>query len=157
MFEEENKEKTELETTKELEVLSDLNNQIFEVNQNIEEKREVAIEEQGKTEFFTQPTKGKLKDKFSAWWKKRTKKQRILIILGIVIFLLLIAVGVFFLIHTLKKEEPIPAPIDVIVQEENYRYENGVLAFKISGDEILIGNGNSYTPAPQKIVLSIEE
>lgn len=135
MFEEENKEKTELETTRELEELSDLNNQIFEINQNSEERKEETLETQEKTEFFTQPTKVKLKDKIGTWWKKRTKKQRILIIVGIVLFLLLIAGGVFFLVRALKKEEPAPAPVDVIVQEENYRYENGVLIFLNSSKE----------------------
>ncbi len=124
-----NEEKTEFETTKELEELTDLNNQIIEVNDNLVNTQEKIQEEQPKSEFFSKPEKVKVKEKIKTWWKKRTKKQRILIISGIVLFFILVIVGIVFLIRTLKKEEEIPIPVPVIVQEENYRYENGVLKF----------------------------
>ena len=124
-----NEEKTEFETTKELEELTDLNNQIIEVNDNLVNTQEKIQEEQPKSEFFSKPEKVKVKEKIKTWWKKRTKKQRILIISGIVLFFILVIVGIVFLIRTLKKEEEIPIPFPVILQEENYRYENGVLKF----------------------------
>lgn len=128
MFDE-NKEKENLEVTKELEELSDLNNQIFEVNQPSVEQPKDIKENNTENTFFTQPTKVKLKDKVGAWWKKRNKKQRILIIAGIFLFIIIMIVGIIFLLRTLKKEEPVLKPVEVIVQEENYRYENGVLVF----------------------------
>lgn len=129
-----NEENTEFETTKELEELSDLNNQIFEVNEipvnNIEEIKE---EKEGQ-DFFTEPTKVKFKDKIKAWWKKRTKKQRILILSGLVLLFVLIIIGIVFLILSLTKKEESINP-EVIVQEENYRYENGILIFLNSNKE----------------------
>lgn len=128
MFEE-NNESTELEKTKELEELSDLNNQIVEVNENVENTHEEIKEEKPAEEFFTKPTKVKLKDKIMAWWKKRTKKQKILIISGAVLFFILLIVGIIFLVRALTKKPEVEPPKEVIVQEENYRYENGVLIF----------------------------
>lgn len=128
MFEE-NNESTELEKTKELEELSDLNNQIVEVNENVENTHEEIKEEKPAEEFFTKPTKVKLKDKIMAWWKKRTKKQKILIISGAVLFFILLIVGIIFLARALTKKPEVEPPKEVIVQEENYRYENGVLIF----------------------------
>lgn len=124
-----NEEKTEFETTKELEELTDLNNQILEVNENPVNTQKEIQEDQSGSEFFSKPEKGKRKEKIKIWWKKRTKKQRILLILGLVVFLILIIIGIIFLVCSLKKEEEVPAPVPVIVQEENYRYENGVLKF----------------------------
>lgn len=124
-----NEEKTEFETTKELEELTDLNNQILEVNENPVNTQKEIQEDQSGSEFFSKPEKGKRKEKIKIWWKKRTKKQRILLILGTVVFLILIIIGIIFLVCSLKKEEEVPAPVPVIVQEENYRYENGVLKF----------------------------
>lgn len=128
MFEE-NNENNEFEKTKELEELSDLSNQIVEVNENVENTKDEIKEEKPTEEFFTKPTKVKLKDKMIAWWKKRTKKQKILIISGTVLFLILLIVGIVFLVRALTKKPEVEPPKEVIVQEENYRYENGVLIF----------------------------
>ncbi len=134
MFEE-NNENTELEKTKELEELSDINNQIYEVNENPVNTEEKIEEEKPAEEFFTKPTKVKLKDKIKTWWKKRTKKQKILIISCTVLMLILIVVGIIFLVRALTKKPEASAPKEVIVQEENYRYENGVLIFLNSNKE----------------------
>lgn len=120
----------ELETTKELENISDLNNQIIEMNHTkMDSSKEEISNEPNQNTFFTNPSKEKLKDKLVKWWKKRSKNQKVLIIGGIVLFFVLSGFGIFFLTRSLnRKEEPIP-PVDVIVQEENYRYENGTLVF----------------------------
>lgn len=125
----ENLENNELEATKELEELSDLNNQIYEVGTNPTEPKEEIPSDTPKDEFFTKPKKAKLKDKIKTWWKNRSKKQRIWIIIGIILFVILLAVGIFFLVRSLTKKEEPPKPVDVIVEEENYRYENGNLIF----------------------------
>lgn len=128
-------EKNDFETTKEVEELSDLNNQIYEVNNTPVEKQEEIGEEQNPTEFFTPPIKIKLKDKIKVWWQKRSKKQKILFLGGIFVVCILIVIGIFFLIKNLNKKEEIPKKPEVIVQEENYRYENGILVFFNSNKE----------------------
>ncbi len=72
----------------------------------------------------------KLKDK----WNKLSKKNKIIIIVVSIIVLILIGVGIFFL--TRKKEVLKPDIPDVIVEEDNYRYENGVLYFLDDEEEI---------------------
>ena len=72
----------------------------------------------------------KLKNK----WSKLSKKNKIIIIVVSIIVLILIGVGIFFL--TRKKEEPKPDVPDVIVEEDNYRYENGVLHFLDDEEEL---------------------
>ena len=73
-------EKNDFETTKEIEELSDLNNQIYEVNSAPLEKKEESIEEKHQSDFFTPPKKRKWKDKIKSWWQKRSKKQKIFIL-----------------------------------------------------------------------------
>ncbi len=72
----------------------------------------------------------KLKDK----WLKLSKRNKIIVIIVSIIVLILIGVGIFFL--TRKKEAPKQDVPDVIVEEDNYRYENGVLHFLEDDEEI---------------------
>lgn len=130
-----NMENNELEVTKELEELSDLNNQIYEVGTVPTDPKEEIQNDAPADAFFTKPKKVKLKDKIKTWWKNRSKKQKIWIIIGIIFFIILAAVGIYFLVRSLNKKEEPPKPADVIVQEENYRYENGNLIFLNSSKE----------------------
>lgn len=132
----------ENEETKVLYDLSDLsneeeqNNQIFEVN-NTTNLENNPMEEVPKTEgYLTNPPKKKFKAKIKDWWKKRTKKQRIGLIILLCLVIILIAVGIFFLVKEITKK-PVVEPVEVIVQEENYRYENGTLIFLNSEKEEL--------------------
>ncbi len=122
-------EKNDFETTKEIEELSDLNNQIYEVNSAPLEKKEESIEEKHQSDFFTPPKKRKWKDKIKSWWQKRSKKQKIFILVGTFFVLVFLLAGIFFLIGKRNKKEEIPKQPEVILQEENYRYENGTLIF----------------------------
>lgn len=133
-----NEENTDFEITKELDSFNDLNNQIVEVQeQKPEETLEPLESEKNPEEFFTPPKKEKLPAKIKKWWKKLNKKQRILVISGLSVLAILLIVGLVFLIlHFVKKDEPSYVP-EVIVQEENYRYENGVLVFLNSNKEEL--------------------
>ncbi len=72
----------------------------------------------------------KLKNK----WSKLSKKNKIIIIIVSIIVLILIGVGVFFL--TRKKEAPKQDVPDVILEEDNYRYENGILHFLDDEEEL---------------------
>ena len=122
------------------------NNQIFEV-ENPKEEKSPELEEQKDMNFFMQPPEEPKKQKknpikkIKEWWNKRNKKQKILIISGLVVLLIAIGVGIFFLVKTMHKEEEVIPPVDVIVQEENYRYENGTLIFLNSNKEEI----GSYT------------
>lgn len=123
-----NEEHQNLDATKELPELSDLNNQIFEINNTSVNDEEIKENTEENT-FFTPPAKLTIKKRIKQWWGNRKKGQKIAIVSGSVIVVILIVIVVFFLIRTSKKEEEILPPVDVIVQEENYRYENGILVF----------------------------
>ena len=61
--------------------------------------------------------------------KKLPKKTKIIIIIIIILILILIALGIYLV---LKKEEPKPPeepPENIVVDNGNYRYNNGVLEF----------------------------
>ncbi len=125
-----NEENQEFETTRELETISDLNNQIIEVEEANKEVDNATLKSEINADtFFTPPTKVTLKDKIKNWWKKLNKKQKIMVLSGIIVFIFAIVLGVVLLIKNLTKEEEYVEPPEVIVQEENYRYENGVLIF----------------------------
>lgn len=116
------------------------NNQIFEM----ESKTEVydkPLGEPPEMKPLEKPKKEKILIRFKTWWKKRSKQQKALFVSGIILVLVLIGVGLFFLIQSFKKEETPVKPPDVIVQEENYRYENGRLVFLNANKEEI----GSYT------------
>lgn len=126
----------DLEKTTNLESLDDLSLQIKELAENPETIEEPKEEKK--------VNKKKKKDnvfkRLKNWWKKQSKKKKILIISGIAIFLIVLAVGIFFLVKNLTKEEKIvKEKEDVIVELENYRYENGTLIF-LDNDEEEIGS-----------------
>ena len=93
---------------------------VFEVS-------EEEIEKLDDTDIFAEdfvPQKKSLKEK----WNGLSKKKKVLIIAVGIIVLIAIVVGV--LILTKKKEEKAPQKEEiVIVENQNYRYENGVLKF----------------------------
>ncbi len=140
------------EKTKELYDLDDLtnaNNEIFEVN-NTPMMMNEPIEEQPKDNFFEEPKKKKkLKEKIKTWWHKLTKKQKSLFIVGMIILVIIIGLGIFFVVRSFTKEKTSDKPADVIVLEENYRYENGTLIFLNNRKEEI----GSYTCKNQKDTL----
>lgn len=148
--------KDEQDKTKVLYDLEDLmkeeeTNQIYEMeNPSTSNTKVETLEESLNSDFFTKPESkeeknknGKKKgpNKIKIWWQKRSKKQKIAIITGLVIFVIALAIGIFFLVKSFKKEEVILPPVDVIVEEENYRYENGNLIFLNANKESI----GSYT------------
>ena len=78
--------------------------------------------------------KGKLKEK----WQNLSKRTKIIIIVSSVIVLILIGVLLFFCLRK-KDEKPVDNIPDVILEEDNYRYENGTLYF-LDEDENDIGS-----------------
>lgn len=116
------------------------NNQIFEMESKTEVYKN-PLGEPPEMKPLEKPKKEKLGDRIKNWWKKLSKKQKGFFIGGLVLFLILIGVGLFFLFKSFKKEETPIKPPDVIVQEENYRYENGKLVFLNANKEEI----GSYT------------
>lgn len=109
-------------------------NQIFEMEVPKETNTPIEnLDSRPDMDFFMKPPeeekKKKKPNKIKEWWKKRSKKQKILLVTVFIIFFIALGVGIFFLVKSLKKEEVIEPPVDVIVEEENYRYENGNLIF----------------------------
>ncbi len=118
--------KEDLESTTPIETLEDL------IEQEDYQKEDIEEDELDTFEITnTESKKKKHKEHFvklKKWWAKRSKKQKILIISLFVVLLCVLGVGLFLL---LTKEQPKPPeePEDVIVELNNYRYENGTLIF----------------------------
>ncbi len=137
----------DLENTKEIQNFEEL--RMEEENENIEEELESQMdafameseeEFQNRIETLeteeqkeTEPKKKKsMKEKIAALkekWNKLKKPQKIGIIIGsLLVFLCIIGLIVFLIVHKKETKEETKVP-DVIVQEDNYRYENGTLIF----------------------------
>ena len=109
-------------------------NQIFEMEVPKETNTSIEnLDSRPDMDFFMKPPeeekKKKKPNKIKEWWKKRSKKQKILLVSVLIIFLIALGIGIFFLVKSLKKEEVIEPPVDVIVEEENYLFENVNLIF----------------------------
>ena len=93
---------------------------VFKTKINTEEEMKKNLEQNGKKSWIS-----KLKD----WWKSLDKKKKIIIISSVVFgILLIISLVVLFFILFRPAEEMIKEP-DVILEMDNYRYENGNLIF----------------------------
>lgn len=149
------KTEQELETTKEVITLHDLS---LEALNNLEEKDEEVTEEADvedldenmekadlvfKTEVETKEEvkeelakekKENIFKKLAKKWKSLDKKKKIIVICVAVVLVLLIAVGIFFLIS--GNDGPLDDTPDVILESDNYRYENGTLIFLDGDSEI---------------------
>ena len=82
----------------------------------------------------------KKKEKRPSKWSKLTKKQKIIIIVSIILVVLII-VGVLLWLLVFKKDDKVenkkPEEPVVIVENDNYRYEDGWLVFLGENDEEL--------------------
>ena len=105
-------------------------NEIIEVSENTSTLEDL-IREEAETGSVKPPKKKKsLKDKI----KDLSKKQKItLIVIGILVLLMIIGIVLFFVLN--KDEEEIKPQEVVIVEKDNYRYENGKLIFLDSNEE----------------------
>lgn len=124
-------EAADLKFQEEIEQLGSLDNTII-IEKNSEEKlKELQKTSEQESEKNVKKTKKSLKEK----WSGLDKKKKIAIIVGIVVFLIILIV--LIVIFWPKKKEEVKEEIpDVIVLEDNYRYENGVLYFLDNKEEI---------------------
>ena len=106
-------------------------NEIIEIGN---ENNQPTFEELVKEEIKNNSNEKKNKKKFNL-----TKQQKtIFIIIGVLVILLIICIVLFFVLKKEEKEEPKDEPI-VILEKDNYRYENGKLIF-INASEKEIGS-----------------
>ena len=116
-----------------------------EINNNANEKVEIdENEEISNTQYDMEQVnipKSK-KEKKPSKWSKLDKKKKIIIIVSIVIVLLVI-VGIILYFLVFKKDNTVDKPKDpvVVIEKDNYRYEDGKLIF-IDKDKNELG---SYT------------
>ena len=111
---------------KEIENMEDkkTTNEIIEIDEN---------DEISNTQYDLQEVKDEPKKqnkKKSSKWSKLSKKTKIIIIVSIVlIVLLIIAILLYFLVFKKSDDNKKPDEPLVIVEKDNYRYEDGLLIF----------------------------
>ena len=96
-------------------------------------KTEVETKEEVKEELAKEKKENIFK-KLAKKWKSLDKKKKIIVICVAVVLVLLIAVGIFFLVS--GNDGPLDETPDVILESDNYRYENGTLIFLDGDSEI---------------------
>ena len=151
-YSEENNEQ-ELETTKEVITLKDLSLEaienleeepveeevpIEELDENMDQadlvfKTEVETKEEVKKELAKEKKENIFK-KLQKKWQSLSKKQKIIAIVIAVVVVILLTAGIFFLVTSGKS--PLDTTPDVILEGDNYRYENGTLIFLDGESEI---------------------
>ena len=143
-------EDKDLELTKKIDTLNEIENPT-DPALNIEEtKEEVSeINAQLDTQLETLKSidkvsdevkdvkeKKKLKDKIKEKWNSFSKKKKIIIIV-VTSLILLIIIGLIIFLVTKDDEKPKTKKASVIIQKDNYRYENGTLILLDKNDKEL--------------------
>ncbi|MDE6285143.1 MAG: hypothetical protein K2M17_05300, partial [Bacilli bacterium] len=111
-------------------------NEIVEIDENsnttIYDLKEIQLENNNNSNNKKTEKKKKEKNKKKFKWSDLEKKQKIIIIVSVVVVLLLL-VGLLLYFFVFKKDEKVeekkPEEPIVIVEKDNYRYENGKLIF----------------------------
>ena len=110
----------------------DNDNEIVEINSDEEENRdkletleEVELLDDNPSKEKANLTNKKEKKKF-----KLTKKNKIILIIsGVILFLIIVGIVLYFVVFKKDKNPNVPKEKDVILEKDNYRYENGKLVF----------------------------
>ncbi len=106
--------------------MNDFDNEIIEINNDESDTETKNINEPEKIIADIKPPKRSLKDK----WRDLSKGKKALIItLSILVILVISAIIIYFTIIKDKEEENIVEEEPVILEKDNYRYENGNLVF----------------------------
>ncbi len=107
----------------EIEEITNSEKEVVEIFENIE-----ATEEED--------TKKKKKNKKPSWFSKLPKKKKIIFITVLVVLVLGIVATVLFLFVFNKEEDKEKTEkLDIVIEKNNYRYENGTLVFLDSNDK----------------------
>ncbi len=99
------------------------------------ESEEIAVEDDVVMEKNRKGRKGK-KEKKPSWFSKLPKKKKIIII-SIIVVVLLIIIGLllYFFVFSKSETKDKIEEVNIVVEKNNYRYENGVLVFLDSNDK----------------------
>ena len=111
---------------------------VYNFENDLEESKEDIVEETSNEEIKEEPKKKKKEKKsLKEKWNSLSKKKKIIIIIAISLFLVLLTVGIILIVkHNNKPSKKIEK---VVVENQNYRYENGVLYFYNKSKKV-IGN-----------------
>ena len=110
--------------------------EIQDKENDIEKKEET--QEKVTKEDKKKKNKKSLKEKIKEKWNKFSKKEKVLIIISSIIVLILIIVLIVILATKNKDNKKLePKKPDVIIEKDNYRYENGNLVFLDDDDKDL--------------------
>ncbi len=131
-----NHDNEELNNTK---ALDDLNNIINQNKEDIKTNIDEIINIESKEDIYNTITSDEVvinndiekEESFFDKLKKMPRKNKIIIVIIIILMLILITLGIVFLINKedqTEKLDPTP-PVNVIVDNGNYRYNNGILEF----------------------------
>ena len=125
-----------LELTQEL--LEELDENMESATSSFEKQIDNLEKEQNMEPSKDEPKKDNPEKKQKSWqqkfkafkekWNQLSKGKKIGILLAIFIIIVLIVLAIIFLLPK-KQESTLPKEPDVIVKENNYRYENGTLIF----------------------------
>lgn len=120
------------------EILEEINNNANEIVE-IDENEEISNTQYDMEQVNIPKSK---KEKKPSKWSKLDRKKKIIIIVSIVIVLLVI-VGVILYFLVFKKDNTVDKPKDpvVVIEKDNYRYEDGKLIF-IDKDKNELGSYN---------------
>ncbi len=116
-----------IKATKKIETDSFLDDLDIENKENVPLKKEKKEKKNKDSKFKN------LIFKIKNWWSNLPKNKKIIVIIIGVLILVTLIIGIVFLVKNKKVEEETP---DVIVEVDNYRYENGTLIFLDNGQEI---------------------
>ncbi len=107
----------------------DYENEIIEVESDKAKKEEANIEildDIKKEEKKPKKNKKSIKDK----WDELTKKQKtIIIVVSVLVILLIIGLILYFTVFKKDKKDELPKDDEVVIEKDNYRYEDGKLIF----------------------------
>lgn len=142
-----------LETTKEIVTLKDLSiealdsietlyqEEFDEHLENAEEEFEKVVTTHENKEEIEKDKKNNFLSNLKKRWNEFPKKKKIYLLVGFgIIFLILCGLIIYFIFFNTKENDSERKEPDVILEADNYRYENGRLIFLDSGQEL-----GSYT------------
>ncbi len=117
----------------------DLENEIVEITDEKEKNQEEIemLEDDKKEEKEDKPTRSQRNKKKSLKekWEDLDKNKKIIIIVsGVVILLVIIGLILYFTIFRKEEEKPKEPVENVVLEKDNYRYENGKLVFLDKSD-----------------------
>lgn len=118
-------------------LLMEMDQNMIESDQTFQESVEqLIVPEENKSKEDTKEEKTEnIKEKKNPFkkiqekWNTLSKKTKIGIIVGCILLLIILGISLFFLLKKEEKKEEKPKVPDVIVELENYRYQNGTLVF----------------------------